>query len=637
MKISLESLSKSAAEDCDVCSILSKGLSYFHDRLEDGDYLEFVIDSSLFVYVQDKKGKTLIMIEFYTLDEGLEYFSNDIRLKIGPARAISRDSSNNECIKLARHWLDGCLNKHELCNRESTPHLPSRVIDVGSQEKKPHLYISHGEQAEYAALSHSWGGKVPLETTISTIEDRKEALHFNDLSKTFRDAVEVTRQLGIPYLWIDSLCILQDSREDWDSEAAKMCDVYNNATVTISADSALNTSEGLFPASKRRALGNTVYEIPGLTAHGQPTIYIRERSGDPFHIQSNVHSNTPPEESKLVSRGWVLQEELLSPRMLHFNTEELSWVCSTYSRCECRLRPAQPIPSTFRVAIESVPKSPEMTSMLFRSWTNIVEMFTRRELTRITDRLPALSGIAARVERHAGDEYFCGLWFHDLSFQLLWYSDKTSPSEPITRLASSYAPSWSWASISGPISYYSRTPGNGISANAYGSKPGSKLPLLVPLGCWTVGTSTNKYGAVDVGFIRFFARILPMVFLPDTETWLPLIPVSDFKHENLKINLDVPSELPTTWTEENAMDYALILVGTWQPMSMSIVQMQTLCLLVRRMDLDNEEDLKTLRSAVSHPAIEIGEESFVRVGIVRGCGSEKAWEESVPLAVGNLL
>lgn len=70
LKISLESLSKGAAEDCDVCSILSKGLSYFNDRLKDGDYLEFVIDSSLFVYVQDKDGKNLTVIEFYTRDEG---------------------------------------------------------------------------------------------------------------------------------------------------------------------------------------------------------------------------------------------------------------------------------------------------------------------------------------------------------------------------------------------------------------------------------------------------------------------------------------------------------------------------------------------------------------------------------------
>ncbi len=489
------------------------------------------------------------------------------------------------------------------------------------------------------ALSHCWGGKTPLQTTKSTFEENQAALHFDGSSKTFNDAVSVTKQLGLRYLWIDSLCIVQDSKEDWESEAAKMCEVYNNATVTIAADSAKDTSEGLFPATKERSRSNQVHEISVVGSEGQPnTICVRERFGDPFYIRNNVHSNTKPKESKLISRGWVLQEELLSPRILHFNNEELTWTCSTYSRCECRIRPGQPFPSTFRRSFATVPKSPEFKDRLFVEWCAIVVAFTRRKLTRQSDRLPAMSGIAARVEKQAGDEYFCGLWFRDIPFQLLWYRDQSGESnalEPV-RLESPYAPSWSWASITGPISYYARSPTDGISA----------YPLSIPIGLWTTGTSPNKYGAVKIGFIKLLARVLPVQFDRHHNTWVPRIPIRDFYHDNLKINLDVPSELPSTWDDESANSYAFILVGTWKPMSISILCMETLCLLVRRMT--KPQDIPQVELAARHPSeLEWSEEhpdlkvkpedSFVRVGLVRGPGSQKAWEEAVPYKVVNLM
>lgn len=133
-----------------------------------------------------------------------------------------------------------------------------------------------------------------------------------------------------------------------------------------------------------------------------------------------------------------------------FNKEELSWICSTYSRCECRIRPAPPLPSTFLVPIEKVSKSRKATSFLFMEWTNLVMEFTHRDLTHKIDRLPAISGIAARMEKQTRTDCFYSMWFYDLACHLLWYRDRKAEIEPPARLKARYAPSWSWASISGP-------------------------------------------------------------------------------------------------------------------------------------------------------------------------------------------
>jgi hypothetical protein len=254
--------------------------------------------------------------------------------------------------------------------------------------------------------------------------------------------------------------------------------------------------------------------------------------------------------------------------------------------------------------------------------------FTHRELTCQPDRLPAISGIAARVERQASDECFCGLWFHDLTFQLLWHSDHGNDAnelEPV-QLEFPFAPSWSWASISGPIRYHARSPTDRISAYS----------LLIPVGIWTRGTSPNKYGAVAIEFIKLLARVLPVTFDRHHNKWVPRIPIQDFYHENLKINLGVPSKLPSTWDDKSANFYAFILAGIWKPMSISILCMETLCLLVRRMTMPH--DISQLELAAGHPDIKVGpEDSYVRFGLVRGPGSHKPWEEVVLYKIVNLL
>ncbi len=124
------------------------------------------------------------------------------------------------------------------------------MIDVGfsadEQIFKPRLHVSHDQKAQYTALSHCWGALKPLTTTGSSLEQRKQGIEWSSLPKTFRDAIHVTHSLGIKYLWIDSLCIVQDDSVDWEVESAKMASIYSQSFITIAATAAVNGSEGCY-------------------------------------------------------------------------------------------------------------------------------------------------------------------------------------------------------------------------------------------------------------------------------------------------------------------------------------------------------------------------------------------------------
>jgi hypothetical protein len=217
-------------------------------------------------------------------------------------------------MALAREWLTSCLEKHPICKPPAPTPLPTRVIDVGDSDAKARLYVTKGENARYAALSHCWGSRVPVSTTAATLEDRLKSIQFDASSKTFAEAVNVTRRLGIPYLWIDSLCIIQKNEDDWATEAGRMSEVFQNATVTLSADAARDASEGLFADNAQRQQMHQVGQIKCTGPAGQPaTVHVRLRTNHPSDADRASHASVTCKNTKLSSRAWVLQERLLSP------------------------------------------------------------------------------------------------------------------------------------------------------------------------------------------------------------------------------------------------------------------------------------------------------------------------------------
>jgi hypothetical protein len=177
--------------------------------------------------------------------------------------------------------------------------------------------------SEYACLSHCWGSDQDMyKTKQSNLKDHSEVgIDIDKLPRTFIEAGEICQRMNISYLWIDSLCIIQDSEEDWRCQAARMGDIYENCLITIAATSANNPTEGCFRNTRCSCLGEP---LPG-----HPGVYIRDRPEYPYDFDL---FSWP-----LIGRAWVFQELNLSPRVIHFGEEEVVWQC----RCRCE-RESQP-------------------------------------------------------------------------------------------------------------------------------------------------------------------------------------------------------------------------------------------------------------------------------------------------------
>jgi hypothetical protein len=227
-----------------------------------------------------------------------------------------------------------------------------RIIDIGLGDDSPRLHIPNGARGNYVTLSHCWGKANLLTTTTSSLRDRLAGISITEMPKTFQDAVRVTHLLGFQYLWIDSLCIIQDSKDDWDTESSRMQDVYEHAILNISADAASDSTAGL--CSKDR--------LPFGLAVGGP------RNGERVYVAagwkrldssgiSHMPGWAPNSRYVLDTRGWVLQERILSSRILHFSDYEMAWECDTNCRCECTVAPRGPseIRSFRRMCVQSSP------------------------------------------------------------------------------------------------------------------------------------------------------------------------------------------------------------------------------------------------------------------------------------------
>lgn len=349
--------------------------------------------------------------------------------------------SSPRTFHTAKRWLQNCVANHEKCPSLTSSPLPTRVLDVCPDFglDKLRLYASKGEEDRYAALSYCWGGPQPIVTTHATLESHQESLVFGHLPNTIQDAIITTRNLDIKYLWIDALCIIQDSLEDKGRELDKMAQIYKDAYVTISASSASSCTAGF--------LETRTPEI------------IPERFLFPFKCPDRTMGNVILETQKsrdhwpilpIDTRGWTTQERLLSPRVLLYG-DRLSLECQTK---EIRngghsghwvgmydWRPNNPI-------FMKVEEMNEYNMGRRRcSWGKMVEMYTKRSLTFPEDRLTAFSGVADAFQRaFSGDEYVAGLWKGWITCGLLWSVRDSQPRPKEYR-----APSWSWASVDGAI------------------------------------------------------------------------------------------------------------------------------------------------------------------------------------------
>lgn len=304
----------------------------------------------------------------------------------------------------------------------------------------------------YTCLSHFWGARQLLMTTKENVEIHGKGIAWEAIPKTFQDVIAVTRFLGINYLWIDSLCIIQKDVDDWAEESSKMCSIYENSYLTIAATSASDSSGGLpirDNANFVRLRGCFASAVPfDLVGYRPPQTPISCR------ISSHPHPNQPDAlNPPLFGRAWVFQERILSPRVLHFNEEELMWECRTNVFCECQPATGLYLRSDLKQDYYRALNSGDQ-SELRPQWHYMVHEYSSLSLSNGTDKLPALSGLAKQLGRMRPlTEYIAGLWMGSIEFDMLWSSHYDDFVKVQRSPETWVAPSWSWASQNSAVDF----------------------------------------------------------------------------------------------------------------------------------------------------------------------------------------
>ncbi|MCJ1386129.1 hypothetical protein MMC17_009255 [Xylographa soralifera] len=352
-------------------------------------------------------------------------------------------------------WIQECTESHPDCKSPAVRPMPTRVIDVGSCDgsREPFVYESNGESGEYITLSYCWGSSQPTTTTRENVKSHMKRIPLDKLPQTIHDAVLITRKLGKQFLWVDTLCIIQNSvgDTDWQRESSKMNHIYGNAFLTIAACSASDSHDGILA---RRSEGLLPYRIP----YSQ---LDREECGSVF-----VSVKEPLKaEDALSLRAWAFQERMLLRRILNYNEEKVSYTCKAGSASGSlgfMLNPSVKNlfltgrgPKMFSSGEESS-AWPMSSESHFNNWYKNIEDYSGRDLKRYTDKLPAISGFAHEMQKLVGGVYLAGIWERDLRLGLLWRSshgETNAKGSQLRLTATKRAPSWSWAALDGPIHY----------------------------------------------------------------------------------------------------------------------------------------------------------------------------------------
>lgn len=350
-------------------------------------------------------------------------------------------------------------------------YLPTRIVHVGSSTRKPHLHILERQQnVRYIALSHCWGKIYQFRTTKANFEQHKQEIIFESLSKTFQEALLVTRRLGIEHIWIDSLCIIQDDENDWLRESEGMGSIYANAYITVAETSAADGNGGL--DGVRPPINWLKFPF-----HGND-----ESKGYTWFTDGSWTTHNDLDGAPLSKRGWVFQERTLSRRIIHFASSQVYWECKRRFVGEDTEdvipdRDVTLVPSTFWARMNAVPhvgplpversnnlrdlrhallqQHPHMPFYWF--WEEFICYYCTWEFTRMSDRLIALLGIIQVVEKLKGLRCIDGHW-DDGSWLfvrgLMWISKqpRTMPG-PDGDKQSRLCSSWSWASLEGSVQY----------------------------------------------------------------------------------------------------------------------------------------------------------------------------------------
>jgi len=412
-----------------------------------------------------------------------------------PEIDIARSYRSKRAFQQAKHWLSDCLNQHTDCKVINPGFVPHRLLDL-SGEGSVRLLVDPTKSASYVCLSYCWGSDTRdiVQTTTDNFKAHCHGILISSLAQTIQDAIVVCRALEVMYLWVDGLCIIQGDGEDFKKESSQMADIYRNCLFTIAAKEPDSCKKGFLRPQRHiqpQLQRNLRIEVPAFLGGPVKEILawsVPEAVSMPDDIMSTevLNASTSPKsaiEYSLDTRGWCLQESILPNRVLSFNDVEMAWECVQRHHCECN--------GLFHQHNSEEPKVENRLERGFKplyngssfstldplglvrlshleyheKWVGLVEDYSRRHLTHGSDKLIAISGLAklfltasSIANNGIQDGYYAGLWGRYFIQQLAWSVDplmlRPTGRSQHTRYEGFCVPTWSWASIDGPVRYW---------------------------------------------------------------------------------------------------------------------------------------------------------------------------------------
>ncbi|KAK3344286.1 heterokaryon incompatibility protein-domain-containing protein [Lasiosphaeria hispida] len=463
---SFEALRESALE-CSLCEFVFRDV--FGGKLRHNGWGAGIEDDpvSYKLHIESEKGFRRGLFKF-DWEEALPYPSPNLgnpgSYWVVDSKDIERRAAWKEVdptfdlrLQTVPEWISDCGTHHKRCADEAVSAWPRRLLDLTSVESLQMVKLIEsctltGQSIRYATLSHCWGprtSKPPLKTLKSNQAEHSNGIALDHLTLNFRDAVLVCRKLGLHYIWIDSLCIIQDDSADWEAEAAKMADIYRGSHLNIAAAAAADAHGGIIGVTslqdpKDRLTSIRYASSPASDAPGTETLVLQAGLGPSEYRQLN-HVRYP-----YLGRGWVLQELALSPRTVLFTAGQMFWQCrecftsedgTLWSDKFLSLGDGDQFVSAFDF---STPRAAHQT------WNLWVKSYSQRQLTYASDVAPAIAGLIDFFSKELVDTAILGSWKetlrYDLSWSLSWRTLEHPPPPPTRRRRGEF-PSWSWLSV----------------------------------------------------------------------------------------------------------------------------------------------------------------------------------------------
>ncbi|KAI0406621.1 HET-domain-containing protein [Xylaria palmicola] len=471
--VSLSDLKTSGGQGCATCKFVLQVIAHYE--------LQFDAEETFWILTY-RSGGTILHITNHEIQLYTPEGRPDAWEGITKGPELSEYAHSERANLFIRSCLDRCLRHHPKCV-QSQGNPPSRLIDVGPSHDD---YVRLMEtvtksHSDYIALSYCWGDVGVVKTTAGNYEEMKTGMPISILPRTIQDAISVTRQLGQRYLWVDALCIIQDSKIDWEIESAKMASIYQSSLLTLAATTAAAASDGFLNQEHKIVTTKSPFQLPWHDEHGNETILAARIVP---YVETHTADANDDDDLPLFLRGWTLQEQLLSTRIISYRRHELWWSCLTEPSCECRIineLPEDAKKASFN-SIYSITTAEEM----YTKWHNTVGEYTLRALKYSSDRLPAIAGVASVVQDLTGSAYIAGLWKDNLVHDLTWEAvmHDVGAQSWISASPDFLGPTFSWVSVGTPVIY------------------GSVHPWVQATGCHIVAAESQAAGLNSLGHVK---------------------------------------------------------------------------------------------------------------------------------------